>query len=101
MIYQICTRTIHELFEADIINALDAVAFNGLVTNKNPATGIEETKAVPYTTDASFMTDLKTPTAIFGPGNASQCHKPNEYVEIADVEKAKHFYKNIIKTFLF
>ena len=46
VIYQICIRIIHELFEADVINALDAVAFNGLVTNTNPATGIEETKLI-------------------------------------------------------
>lgn len=45
-IYKICIRTLHELFEADVINALDAVAFNGLVTNTNPATGIEETKLI-------------------------------------------------------
>jgi len=46
VIYQICIRTIHELFEADVINVLDAVAFNGLVTNTNPATGIKETKLI-------------------------------------------------------
>ncbi|MCP4118640.1 MAG: restriction endonuclease [Desulfobacteraceae bacterium] len=45
-IYQICIRTLHELFEADVINALDAVAFNGLVTNINPATGMKETKLI-------------------------------------------------------
>jgi len=45
-IYQICIRTLHELFEADVINALDAVAFNGLVTNINPAKGTEETKII-------------------------------------------------------
>ena len=46
VIYQICIRTIHELFEADVINALEAVGFNGLVTNTNPATGIKETKLI-------------------------------------------------------
>jgi len=46
VIYQICIRTIHELFEADIVNALDGVAFNGIVTTRNPATGIEETKVI-------------------------------------------------------
>jgi restriction system protein len=45
-IYQICIRTLHELFEADVVNALDAVAFNGFVSNTNPATGIEETKLI-------------------------------------------------------
>jgi restriction system protein len=46
VIYQISIRTIHELFEADVINAIEAVAFNGLVTQTNPATGIEETKTI-------------------------------------------------------
>ena len=46
VIYQICIRTIHELFEADVIKAIDVVAFNGLVTNINPATGILETKVI-------------------------------------------------------
>lgn len=46
VIYQICIRTVHELFEADSVNALDAVVFNGLVTTTNPATGILETKTI-------------------------------------------------------
>ena len=46
VLYQFCIRTIHELFEADVVNALDSVAFNGLVTNVNPATGIKETKTI-------------------------------------------------------
>jgi restriction system protein len=45
-LYQICIRTIHELFESDTINALEAVAFNGIVTHNNLATGIEETKVI-------------------------------------------------------
>ncbi|MBN1805646.1 MAG: restriction endonuclease [Sedimentisphaerales bacterium] len=46
VIYQICIRTIHELFEADIVNAIDVVAFNGIVASVNPATGIEEIKVI-------------------------------------------------------
>ena len=46
VIYQICLRTIHELFEADVIGAIDAVAFNGFVTSINPATGVSETKVI-------------------------------------------------------
>jgi len=46
VIYQICIRTIHELIESDAINAIEAVAFNGLVTNINPATGVRETKTI-------------------------------------------------------
>jgi len=46
VIYQTCIRTIHELLEADLIAAIDAVAFNGIVTMVNAGTGIEETKTV-------------------------------------------------------
>ncbi|HKJ88592.1 MAG TPA: restriction endonuclease, partial [Gammaproteobacteria bacterium] len=46
VIYQICIRTLHELFEADQIDALESVVFNGVVTNTNPATGQEETKTI-------------------------------------------------------
>jgi len=46
VIYQICIRTLHELFEADVVSAIDSVAFNGIVTCVNPATGIEESKAI-------------------------------------------------------
>jgi acetylornithine deacetylase/succinyl-diaminopimelate desuccinylase-like protein len=37
---------------------------------------------------------------IFGPGNPGLCHKPDEYIEIADVEKAVGYYKDIILKFL-
>ena len=46
VIYQVCIRTLHELFEADTIGAVETVAFNGLVTSTNPATGIRETKTI-------------------------------------------------------
>ena len=41
VLYQICLRTVHELFEADVINALDAVVFNGWVKSIDKATGKE------------------------------------------------------------
>ena len=46
VIYQICIRTVHELLEADAISAIAAVAFNGIVTLVNAATGAEETKTI-------------------------------------------------------
>lgn len=44
--YQLCLRTIHEVFEADTINVIGGVTFNGRVTHTNPATGIEECKII-------------------------------------------------------
>lgn len=39
ILYQIALRTIHELFEADVINAIDSIVFNGWVDSIDKATG--------------------------------------------------------------
>lgn len=44
--YQICLRTIHELFEADDAHALDGITFNGWVEAINPATGMVESGCI-------------------------------------------------------
>ncbi|MGF7118647.1 restriction endonuclease [Methanobacterium oryzae] len=41
ILYQITLRTIHELYEADKANALEAVVFNGYVKSIDPAIGQE------------------------------------------------------------
>ena len=37
--YQLCLRSIHELFEADTLKHIDSIAFNGKTDSINPATG--------------------------------------------------------------
>lgn len=44
--YKITLRTIHELFEADSVNAIDAISFNGWVKAINKATGKEENNCI-------------------------------------------------------
>lgn len=39
LIYQITLRTIHELYEADAVNALESMVFNGWVESTDKATG--------------------------------------------------------------
>jgi restriction system protein len=46
VIYQIVLRTVHELFEADSVGALEAVVFNGRVTSVDPRTGHETTACI-------------------------------------------------------
>ncbi len=46
VLYQIVLRTIHELFEADTISALDTVVFNGIVTAVDRTTGKPATSCV-------------------------------------------------------
>lgn len=44
--YKITLRTIHELFEADVANAIEAISFNGWVKAINKATGKEENNCI-------------------------------------------------------
>lgn len=46
LIYQISLRTLHELFEADVVNALDAIVLNGLVTGIEKSTGNTVTNCI-------------------------------------------------------
>ncbi|MCB9026109.1 MAG: hypothetical protein H6625_07325 [Bdellovibrionaceae bacterium] len=46
ILFQICIRTIHEIFEADLSNNILSIAFNGSVTTLNEASGNEETKVI-------------------------------------------------------
>ena len=64
------------------------------------AVGTNETVAVGFTTDGPYFASLGAPVVIFGPGKSQLCHKPDEYIEINEVEKAVEHYTNIILKFL-
>jgi len=61
---------------------------------------MDKTQAVGFTTDGPHFASLGAPVVIFGPGKPSLCHKPDEYIEISDVEKAVKDYQSIILKFL-
>lgn len=44
--YKITLRTLHEIFEADVANAIEAISFNGWVKAINKATGKEENNCI-------------------------------------------------------
>jgi succinyl-diaminopimelate desuccinylase len=72
----------------------------GFVKDFCAAVGTIKTKAVGFTTDGPYFASLGAPVIIFGPGKPELCHKPDEYIEISDVEKAVEYYKKIILKFL-
>ena len=45
-LYQVALRTIHELFESDVANAIDFVVFNGFVNSIHKATGQEQSACI-------------------------------------------------------
>ena len=48
---------------------------------------------LPYWTEASMLSAAGINTVVYGPGNLEQAHKPNEYVEIAQLETAAAMYR--------
>ncbi len=64
------------------------------------AVGIDKTVAVGYTTDGPHFAQMGAPIVIFGPGKPHLCHKPDEYIDLDDVEKARQSFKEIIETLL-
>ena len=64
------------------------------------ATGINETQAVGFTTDGPYFEKLNAPVLIFGPGDGSLCHKPDEFIEINALEEARQMYHRIARNVL-
>lgn len=46
VVFQVAIRTVHELFEADVVHGLDTVIFNGVVNAHNAGTGRRETRCI-------------------------------------------------------
>ncbi|MBN1125209.1 MAG: M20 family metallopeptidase [Sedimentisphaerales bacterium] len=103
----LCTRLAGEDsdFRADIeliraVPALHVEEDSSFVQTVCKAVDIDKTVAVGYTTDGPHFAQLGAPLVIFGPGHSHVCHKPDECVEIQDLEKGKQYFKKIIRAFL-
>jgi len=82
------------------VESLETDRHCDFVKNFCSAVGVVETKAVGFTTDGPFFAPLQAPVVIFGPGKPQLCHKPDEYIQITDLEKALNHYKNLLLQFL-
>ena len=77
------------------------VAFEPFATKDMQAFSdvITETEIIdlPYWTEAAMLSEAGINTIVYGPGNLEQAHKPNEYVEIAQLQSATAFYALALK----
>ena len=92
-------------FDAEVavireVDALETDSNCDFVRGFCSAVGVSKTKAVGFTTDGPYFASLGAPVVIFGPGKPQLAHKPDEYINIADVEKAVEYYKKVILKFL-
>jgi acetylornithine deacetylase len=54
-----------------------------------------ETFAVCYATEASLFQDGGAPAVVCGPGDIAQAHTPDEYLEVAELEKCLAFLARV------
>ena len=92
-------------FEAEIsiqrqVHSLETDGNSDFARELCACLGIEKTVPVGFTTDGPQFVSLGAPVLIFGPGKPEICHKPDEFIEITDLEKAVSDYKKIIMHFL-
>jgi succinyl-diaminopimelate desuccinylase len=97
-------RSANPQFDAKIsvireVGALETDCKSGFVKDICDSVGAGGTVAVGFTTDGPHFASLG-PVVIFGPGKPELCHKPDEYIDVADVEKAVEYYKAIVLKFL-
>ena len=56
-------------------------------------TGSNRTHAVGYFTEAPFFQAGEMSTVVFGPGNIEQAHKPDEFIDIAQLRACEDFVR--------
>ena len=56
------------------------------------ANGLE---AVSYATEAGLFQQIGIPSVICGPGSIEQAHKPDEYVEVSQLNKCENFMRRL------
>lgn len=79
--YQVCLRTLHELFEGDEYGNIQRILFNGFVTFINPANGIEQRSCL-----LSVLVDRQTFSAIdLGRVDPKACFKSLKGVSAASL----------------
>jgi acetylornithine deacetylase len=58
------------------------------------------TIAVPFATEAGQFQNAGIPTIVCGPGNVNQAHQPDEFIEIAEVEKCVGFLRGLAESLI-
>jgi succinyl-diaminopimelate desuccinylase len=98
-------RSSNPQFDAEVsvkrtMNALETDCDCAFVKDFCACVGAEKTRPVGFTTDGPHFVSFGAPVLIFGPGKPHLCHKPDEYIDIRDLDKAAEHYENIILKFL-
>jgi acetylornithine deacetylase len=59
-------------------------------------TGRNSSEAVAYGTEAGLFQEAGIPSVVCGPGNILQAHKPNEFIELSQIDACVAFMRRLI-----
>jgi len=59
--------------------------------------GTNQTDVVSYGTEGGIFQESGVPTVVCGPGNILQAHRPDEYIEIAQINACEQFLRKLIE----
>ena len=59
-------------------------------------TGQNHAEAVAYGTEAGLFQEAGIPSVVCGPGNILQAHKPNEFIELSQIDACTAFMRRLI-----
>ncbi len=77
--------------------ALDTEADAPIVTLAKSLAGRKDHAKVAFGTEASLFADIADiPSVVIGPGSIAQAHTPDEFVEMAELEKCAGFVEKLI-----
>lgn len=93
-------ESVAELSVTRSVHALESDPDSDFVKQVCAAAEIGETGVAAFTTDGPHFRRLSENILIFGPGKPEMCHKPDEHIEIADLETAARLYQQIIRKLL-
>ncbi len=79
------------------IPALDTSAETQIVALVQMLTGNAEVGKVSYGTEASQFQLAGIPAVVCGPGSVDQAHKPNEFIELAQVAECEKFLRALLE----
>ena len=79
------------------IPALDVSAETEIVALVQELTGNYEVGKVSYGTEASKFHLAGIPAVVCGPESIEQAHRPNEYIELSQVEKCETFLRRLLE----
>jgi len=89
--------------EADIVTAVRSHVPALVAKESCPAealakqlTGRNHAEAVAYGTEAGLFQEAGIPSVVCGPGNIQQAHKPNEFIELSQVDACVAFIRRLM-----